>query len=67
MSGAELVRSEGGRHEYAFDAEHVRLSDLLEQASAQTDVLDVETHRPPIDDVVADLYEHWLRSPASDA
>jgi ABC-2 type transport system ATP-binding protein len=67
LAGAELVRSEGGRHEYAFDAEYVRLSDLLEQASALTDVLDVETHRPPIDDVVADLYEHWLRSPSSDA
>ena len=25
-----------------------------------TDVLDVETHRAPIDEVVADLYEHWL-------
>jgi ABC-2 type transport system ATP-binding protein len=65
LRGAQLVRSEGGRHEYTFDAEHVRLSDLLEQASAVTEVLDVETHRPPIDDVVADLYEHWLRSPAS--
>ena len=35
LSGAELIRSEGGRHEYAFDAEQVRLSDLLEQASAR--------------------------------
>jgi hypothetical protein len=43
----------------------VKLSDLLEQAAAQTEVLDVETHRAPIDEVVADLYEHWLtRSPA---
>ena len=42
----------------------VKLSELLEQAAAQTEVLDVETHRAPIDDVVADLYEHWLaRSP----
>jgi hypothetical protein len=23
-------------------------------------VLDVETHRPPIDDVVAEIYEAWL-------
>jgi len=36
------------------------LAQLLEQASAETDVLDVETHRAPIDEVVADLYEHWL-------
>jgi ABC-2 type transport system ATP-binding protein len=67
LVGAELVRSERGRYEYAFDAERVRLSDLLEQASTQTEVLDVETHRPPIDDVVADLYEHWLRSPTTHA
>ncbi len=64
LSGAELVRSEAGRHEYAFDSRTRRLSDLLEDAAAQTEVLDVETHRPPIDDVVADLYEHWARDPA---
>jgi ABC-2 type transport system ATP-binding protein len=62
---AELVRTESGRHEYAFDAARVKLSDLLEQAAAQTEVLDVETHRAPIDEVVADLYEHWLMPTAS--
>ena len=35
-----------------------------QEAAAQTEVLDVETHRPPIDDVVADLYEHWLKNSA---
>ena len=35
------------------------LADLLEQAAAQADVLDVETHRPDIDDVIADIYERW--------
>jgi ABC-2 type transport system ATP-binding protein len=60
LSGADLVRSEAGRHEYAFDPRQVTLAQLLEQASAMTDVLDVETHRAPIDEVVADLYEHWL-------
>ena len=24
-------------------------------------MIDVETHRPPIDDVIADIYEAWLR------
>jgi ABC-2 type transport system ATP-binding protein len=62
LAHARLLRSEANRHEYAFDARVVRLSDLLEEAAAQTEVLDVETHRPPIDHVVADLYEHWLRS-----
>ena len=61
LRGAVLVRTDAGRHEYAFDAARVKLSDLLEQAAAVTDVLDVETHRAPIDEVVADLYEHWLR------
>jgi len=63
LSGAELIETDGaGRHEFAFDASQVKLSDLLEQAAAQTEVLDVETHRAPIDQVVADLYEHWLRT-----
>jgi ABC-2 type transport system ATP-binding protein len=65
LTGAELVRTDAGRHEFTFDAGSVKLADLLEQASAQTEILDVETHRAPIDEVVADLYEHWLaRSPA---
>jgi ABC-2 type transport system ATP-binding protein len=60
LTGAELVSSEAGRHEFAFDATRTRLADLLDQASAQTEVLDIETHQPPIDTVVADLYERWL-------
>jgi ABC-2 type transport system ATP-binding protein len=60
LEGAELLRTDGGRHEYAFDAAQVKLAHLLEQAAAQSEVLDVETHRAPIDEVVADLYEHWL-------
>ncbi len=61
LSGAERTGGENGRHEYAFDATQVRLSDLLEQAAAQTAIADVETHRAPIDSVVADLYERWQR------
>ncbi|HEY3083082.1 MAG TPA: ATP-binding cassette domain-containing protein [Chloroflexota bacterium] len=61
LTGAELVESAGGRHTYLFDAATVRLSELLEQASAQAEVLDVETHRPDIDDVIADIYESWQR------
>jgi ABC-2 type transport system ATP-binding protein len=61
LAGAEFVDSEATRHEYAFDAATVRIADLLDQASAQTELLDVETHRLPIDDVIADIYETWLR------
>jgi ABC-2 type transport system ATP-binding protein len=61
LEGAELIQSDGGRHEYVFDASRVAISTLLDQASAQTRILDVETHRVPIDDVVADIYETWQR------
>jgi ABC-2 type transport system ATP-binding protein len=60
LTGAELLNSDDHRHEYAFDSSVVKLSELLEQAAAQTEIVDVETHRPPIDQVVADIYEHWL-------
>ena len=59
LTGAEWVKSETGRHEYTFDAAHSSIAALLEQASSQTQVLDVETHRAPIDGVIADIYEKW--------
>ncbi len=61
LEGAERTGGENGRHEYLYDASRVRLSFLLEQAAAQTQILDVETHRAPIDGLVADLYERWQR------
>ncbi len=59
LTGARLVASEVGRHAYVFDATRVRIAALLEQAATQTQVLDVETRRAPIDDVIADIYERW--------
>lgn len=58
---AQLVRSDQNRHEYVFDATEVSTAALLQEVAAQTDVLDVETHRAPIDDVIADIYEGWQR------
>ena len=63
LVGAELVRSESGRHEYQFDASKATITDLLEQAAAQAEVLDVETHRADIDDVIADIYRRWQVAP----
>jgi ABC-2 type transport system ATP-binding protein len=65
LAGADLVASAGGRHEYVFDAARVRIADLLAQVGqggpgGAGEVLDVETHRLPIDEVVADIYERWL-------
>jgi ABC-2 type transport system ATP-binding protein len=61
LVGAELVASDGTRHEYVFDGARVKIATLLDQAALQTEVLDVETHRAPIDDVIADIYERWQR------
>ena len=59
LSGAEWLRSEGTRHEYRFDASRTGLTALLEEAATQARVVDVETHRAPIDEVIADIYETW--------
>jgi ABC-type uncharacterized transport system ATPase subunit len=59
LGGAELIKSEAGRHEYVFDASRTKIASLLEQAASQTQVLDVETHRAPIDEVIADIYRQW--------
>ena len=59
LKGARLVHSEAGRHEYVFDGAQVKVAALLAQASAQVQVLDVETRRAPIDDIIADVYERW--------
>jgi len=61
LGGATLVKSEAGRHEYTFDATQTKIAMLLEQAAGQTQVLDVETHRAPIDEVIADIYRQWQR------
>ena len=56
FADAQLLRSEAGRHEYVFDAAAVNMVELLQTAANQSDVLDVETHRAPIDDVFAEIY-----------
>ncbi len=66
FEAATLVRSEANRHEYVFDAQHVSTATLLQQAAAQVEVIDVETHRAPIDDVIADIYETWQDRQATD-
>jgi ABC-2 type transport system ATP-binding protein len=63
LPNAELVRSDHGRHQYLYDPRRTTIAALLEAASAAGEVLDVETHRPDIDEVVADLYASWKESP----
>ena len=60
LSGAELVAQRGRpRTSTSSTPRGSSIADLLEQAAAQTQVLDVETHRAPIDEVIADIYERW--------
>jgi ABC-2 type transport system ATP-binding protein len=66
LAAAEHRASEANRHEYVYDSTRVSLAELLSEASTQTRLLDVETHRPPIDEVVADLYERWQGEEASE-
>ncbi|HEX4214631.1 MAG TPA: ATP-binding cassette domain-containing protein [Candidatus Dormibacteraeota bacterium] len=64
LEGASLIGSEGSRHEYLFDATASPIPGLLAQAAAQTTLVDVETHRAPIDDVVAEVYQRLRGLPA---
>ena len=59
LKNADLIKSEANRREYIFDASQMKIPALLEEAAAQTQILDVETHRSSIDDVIADIYEKW--------
>lgn len=61
LPGAELVGSQGMRHEYRLAGAGADVAALLAGAGEQCRVLDVETHRAPIDEVIAGIYEHWGR------
>src|SRR5215471_10276952 len=51
LAGATHVRSEGMRHEYAFDAIATPIPELLAAAAVRAHLVDVETHRAPIEDM----------------
>ena len=59
LTGVRFAGSDGNRHHFTFDAARTQITALLQQASTQTAIHDVETHRSRIDDVIADLYQHW--------
>ena len=59
LPGATRLCSERTRHEYAFDAAATPIPELLAAAAARANLADVETHRAPIEDVIADLYRDW--------
>ena len=59
LPGATHLGSEGTRHQYAFDATATPIAELLAAATVRARLMDVETHRAPIEDVIADLYRDW--------
>jgi ABC-2 type transport system ATP-binding protein len=59
LDGATHLGSEGMRHRYAFDAIATPIPRLLAAAATRARLVDVETHRAPIEDVIADLYRDW--------
>ena len=59
LADAELTNAEGNRYTFLYDPKAISIGALLEQAARTHDVLDVETHRPDIDEVIADLYAGW--------
>jgi len=59
LAEAELAKSEANRHTFLYDPKTVSINALLEQVARTHEVLDVETHRPDIDEVIADLYSSW--------
>ena len=63
LSGAEHVKSVAREHEYSFDGSKTNIADLLEQAASQSKIEDAETHRAPIDEIIADIYERWQKQP----
>jgi ABC-2 type transport system ATP-binding protein len=67
LPGATHVGSEGVRHQYAFDAIATPIPSLLAGAAAVANLVDVETHRAPIEDVIADLYRDFRSLPPRDA
>ncbi|NKB72237.1 MAG: ATP-binding cassette domain-containing protein [Candidatus Latescibacteria bacterium] len=59
LPGAEWVKSQERRHEYLYDAGQVDIAALLAAVQEQTVIVDVETQRADIDEVIADIYQQW--------
>lgn len=59
LASAKFLETRDGAHEYSYDPSVTSRTALLAEVEAQVSMLDVETHRPPIDDVIAGLYETW--------
>lgn len=55
----ELVSSQAGEYEYAYDGEQTPIRDILAEIARTDGVRNVEIRKAPIEDVVASLYKSW--------
>jgi ABC-2 type transport system ATP-binding protein len=62
LSGAALSKSDGRRHDYAFDASTVSVVALLDELSTACNVTDIQTSTSTIDDVVSEVYRRMSGS-----
>jgi ABC-2 type transport system ATP-binding protein len=60
---AQLIRQEGRRFFLSFDPQRIAVADLIARIARQYPVHDLFVENPPIEAIVARLYEH--RSKAS--
>lgn len=59
LSSARLIASSNCLHEYEFDSCRVSVKQLLEEVSNINDIVDIETGKAPIEQVIAELYREW--------
>ncbi|HIT00143.1 MAG TPA: ATP-binding cassette domain-containing protein [Candidatus Faecaligallichristensenella faecipullorum] len=61
LPGARLIKSEAGRHSYAFDGNAASIQQLLFHVAQIPGVRDIETSRQGIEEVIAQLYKEWKK------
>lgn len=59
LSSAKLISSSGSIHEYEFDSLRFPVKDMLKEVSGIYDIVDIETRKAPIEQVISELYIKW--------
>ena len=59
LASAQLVESRETIHEYEYNPAQVPLQQLLTELGQHDEILDIETGKAPIEEVVAALYQQW--------
>lgn len=59
IEGLEFMERQNGEILYAFDPKAVEMHCILQKLSKIKEIQDVEIHRAPIEEVIANLYKSW--------